>query len=602
MMREHRALVTVFVVTTLLASAIEGVGVGMIIPLLDGWNDGESPANGIPILSSVGQYLQEQSIVNRVRLVAVVLLLVIAVQSTLRYLDRIAALRLHVRVERTMKTSAIRQLYDLSLRYIQQRPSAHLVTLVLMETHQSARIVSLLATVVASLSIMLVYTALMLVLSWQLTLTAAVLLLLIAWATRWFTSARLQAEGEATVAYRKKLRHVVIENLSLMKLSHLYAQEKQGIDRSDEAVEGFLKHFYESQKLIARTSPILNITAVFGLAVLLIAGTFLMPTQSEAWLARTAMFLLIVFRLLIPATNLNRSLAEIRNLYPSLQTVLEFLDRGNKPYLVNGDQVFDKLQIGVRLEGVTFRYDPEEDPVLINVTLEIPDGKMVAIVGASGCGKSTIVSLLARLYDPDEGCVRIDGTDLRELDLANWRSNIAIVSQEILLHNDTIMANLRFARPAATKEEIIHAARLAQLDDFVRQLPKGYDTVIGDQGLRLSGGQQQRVAIARALVADPQVLILDEATSALDSETERAIQTAIDAFSEGRTLLVAAHRLSTIRDADQIIVLDHGSIVEQGTHSELIKRNGLYRKLVRSQHLGDDSRHKETSRVEFSEK
>ncbi len=295
------------------------------------------------------------------------------------------------------------------------------------------------------------------------------------------------------------------------------------------------------------------------------------------------MFLLIVFRLLGPATALNTSLAQLANLFPSFVPVHNFLDRADKPYTRSGSIKCKNLKNGIQFDNVSFRYDEQGDPALCNLSFEIPYGKKTAIVGASGSGKSTIINLLARLYDPDEGVILADSIDLRELETNSWRQGIAVVSQENLLFHSSVLENLKYSRPSATDEEAFAAAKLAQIDGFVQQLPNGYDTIIGDQGILISGGQRQRLAIARALIADPKFLIMDEATSALDSETERLIQEAVELYTKGRTALISAHRLSTVRDADNIIVLSNGSIVEQGTHIELMAYESHYKQLVQAQ-------------------
>ena len=230
----------------------------------------------------------------------------------------------------------------------------------------------------------------------------------------------------------------------------------------------------------------------------------------------------------------------------------------------------------VRVEGVSFTYPGADRPALSRIDLDIPAGNTLALVGETGSGKTTLGALIARLYDPGSGSVRIDGTDIRDMRLTDLASVVGVVSQETYLLHASVRENLRYAKPGATDAEIEAAARAAQVHDLIAGLPDGYDTMVGSRGYRFSGGEKQRIAIARTLLRDPRVLVLDEATSALDTETERAVQQAFDALAKGRTTITIAHRLSTVRNADQIVVLDRGRIAEAGTHTSLITGNGRY--------------------------
>jgi ATP-binding cassette, subfamily B, bacterial len=234
----------------------------------------------------------------------------------------------------------------------------------------------------------------------------------------------------------------------------------------------------------------------------------------------------------------------------------------------------------VRVENVTFTYPGADRPALTGVDLDIPAGSTLALVGETGSGKTTLGALVARLYDPASGTVRIDGTDIRDITLADLAATVGVVSQETYLLHTTVRENLRYARPGATDAEIEDAARAAQIHELIASLPDGYDTMVGSRGHRFSGGEKQRIAIARTLLRDPRVLVLDEATSALDTETERAVQQAFDALARDRTTITIAHRLSTVRDADQIVVLDHGRIVEAGDHVSLLAGQGRYAALA----------------------
>jgi ATP-binding cassette subfamily B protein len=252
--------------------------------------------------------------------------------------------------------------------------------------------------------------------------------------------------------------------------------------------------------------------------------------------------------------------------------------------MANGDQTLEAVRGQIQLDGVDFTYPSRPDaPVLTGVSMTLDPGDVVALVGPSGSGKSTIAALLSRFYDPTAGQIRLDGVGLPELDMDWLRRRVGVVSQEPVLFANTIAENIRYGRPDASLEAVHAAARAANAHAFIMAFPEGFDTPVGERGVRLSGGQKQRVAIARALLKDPRVLILDEATSALDTESEHLVQEALERLMEGRTTLVIAHRLSTIQGADRVVVMDHGQVVETGSHDSLLAQGGLYRRLVERQ-------------------
>jgi ATP-binding cassette subfamily B protein len=303
---------------------------------------------------------------------------------------------------------------------------------------------------------------------------------------------------------------------------------------------------------------------------------------------------LVAFNVLV--LGVNRAILGVLDLWDEVQEVRVSLERLSDVFdaapeeTPDGERVLDRLpplQGYIRFDNVTFRYAERGDRnALQNVNLEIAPGQTVALVGRSGAGKSTFANLLLRLYEPTEGRITVDRFDIRQVSLASLRSQIGVVPQEVFLFSGTIRDNIAFGEPGATLEEVVGAAMLAGAHEFISELPLGYDTVIGERGQSLSGGQRQRIAIARALFKKPRILIFDEATSALDTESERAIQQNLDHILKNRTTLIIAHRLSTVRNADQIVVLDQGIIVETGTHDALMRQRGLYHYLISQQMEG----------------
>jgi subfamily B ATP-binding cassette protein MsbA len=287
----------------------------------------------------------------------------------------------------------------------------------------------------------------------------------------------------------------------------------------------------------------------------------------------------LLYRLQGPTRELLQSKIALDGLAGSIDDVDDFLRTTERPFLSQGHVPAPAFSKAVEFRNVSFRYAPGQPLALQDVSFSIPAGKTTAIVGESGAGKSTVMALLFRFMDPTSGAILADGIPLPEFDLRSWRKRLSLMSQEVHLFNDTISANIAYGDLDAGEAEIRKAAEIAKADDFIRLLPHGYGTQIGDQGMRLSGGQRQRVALSRTILRNPDILLLDEATNALDAETEQAFQLALDEYSHNRTVVVIAHRLSTIQAADQIIVMAKGRVIEAGSPDELLKRQGHFSRL-----------------------
>jgi ATP-binding cassette subfamily B protein len=311
-----------------------------------------------------------------------------------------------------------------------------------------------------------------------------------------------------------------------------------------------------------------------------IAGVALANGAAPISIGTVVAFTSMLNRLVAPTSALQSIGVQFSTSIALFQRIFEVLDLPVDVAEREGARTLPAVRGDVRLDAVSFRYDPDADWTLRDIDLRVAPGTTTAIVGETGSGKTTLAYLIARLYDPTEGAVRLDDVDLRELTTATVAGTVGLVAQDTYLFHDTVAANLRFAAPDASDGDLAAAARAARIHDVLVRLPEGYDTVVGARGYRFSGGERQRLAIARMLLRDPRVLVLDEATSSLDNETERAVQAAIDELSVGRTTIAIAHRLSTVRNADQIVVLDGGRIVERGTHEQLVEKRGRYAALA----------------------
>jgi ABC transporter fused permease/ATP-binding protein len=374
---------------------------------------------------------------------------------------------------------------------------------------------------------------------------------------------------------------VAEETLSGIRTVRAFAREQQETDRYGEAID----ETYQLARKRARIGAIFGGTASFAgysaIAIVLWFGGILLA-DGKMSMGELAAFLLYTSTVAFSIGALAGLWEDFMKALGSSERVFELLDRTSK--VSSGSGKPEQVEGAVRFEDIRFAYPSRPDAVVLDgVDLALNPGEVVALVGPSGGGKSTVASLLSRFYDPDNGVVRLDGSPYGELDPDWLREQIGVVSQEPILFATTVAENIRYGRPGASDEHVEQAARAANALDFVTDFPEGFETLVGERGVRLSGGQKQRVAIARALLKDPRVLILDEATSALDAESEHLVQEALGRLMEGRTTLVIAHRLSTVKEADRVLVLDGGRVVQQGSHEQLLAEDGLYKQLVQRQ-------------------
>lgn len=376
---------------------------------------------------------------------------------------------------------------------------------------------------------------------------------------------------------------ILEESLAGIRSIKSFGREKHTINRFSNANTSYAKSMIRVAQRRELSSPLSEILITLGLVFILILGGFAV-LDGELLSSVFILFVILFARLIPPVQSMVRVYNNLQKANAAAKRVFEVIDADESIYEKPNAISLPLFHNSIQYLDVSFsyRHTPDKESVLIlnKINLTIPKGKIIALVGPSGAGKTTMVDLLPRFYDCTQGSILIDGIPIDDLNINSLRSQIGLVSQNCILFNDTVANNIAFGRTDYTFEQIKHAAQVAHADEFIDQMAQGYNTPIGDRGLNLSGGQRQRLSIARAVLKDPPILILDEATSALDTESELAVQQALEKLMIGRTCIVIAHRLSTICHADEIVVLDKGQIVERGTHQQLIDRNGLYQKLV----------------------
>jgi ABC-type transport system involved in Fe-S cluster assembly fused permease/ATPase subunit len=497
--------------------------------------------------------------------------------------------RVAMHAVRRLAILTFEHMHRLSLRFHLERKTGGL-TRVLERGRTGIEVIVrmvILQLVPTILEVGLIVAVLLFQFDWRYVLIILATIVLYMWftyaATEWRIGIRRKMNESDTEANTKAVDSLL--NYETVKYFVAEEREKSRYDRSMARYEdASIKTYTSLAVLNAGQAAIfaLGLTAAMALCVLGIrsgehtVGDFVMINAMMIQLYQPLNFMGMVYR------EIKQAVIDIEMMFGVLSRDPEIEDRpGAKPLTVTSG--------AIRFEGVSFAYEPER-PILKNLSFEVPAGKTVAVVGPSGAGKSTISRLLFRFYDVTGGRILVDGQDIRDVMQISLRAAIGMVPQDTVLFNDTIRYNIRYGRWEASDAEVEEAARLAQIDTFIRMAPKGYDTEVGERGLKLSGGEKQRVAIARTILKGPPILLLDEATSALDSHTEKDIQDALDRVSRNRTTLVIAHRLSTIVAADEILVLDDGAIVERGTHQALLARGGLYASMWNRQREAEEAR------------
>lgn len=473
-----------------------------------------------------------------------------------------------------IREALYRHLQTLSLSYFDKRKTGNIMSNLTNDvTALQTAIAGNLISFVQEAVILVGSLASMLYLYWKLTLLTLVIVPLVVFTIRFF-GGRLRQAGHKVQGKMADITALLEEAISGIRIIRSFNREEFEIKRFVVQNDSNFWALMATTRLTAMLTPFIQFFAAIAVTGIIWYGG-MSVINGEMTAGALIAFLIYAINLANPVRRISEIYGDIQKSLAAADRVFETLD--TEPEVKEKDDAVElpRVEGHVCFHHVDFAYDADH-PALTDFNLEIQPGEIVALVGPSGAGKSTVANLLPRFYDVTGGSLTIDGTDVRDVTFQSLRQQIGLVPQETMLFNATVRENILYGRLDATDDEIVRAAKAANAHEFISRLPDGYDTIVGDRGNALSGGQRQRIAIARAILKDPRILILDEATSALDTESEKIVQAALERLMQGRTSVVIAHRLSTIRDADKIVVIDHGRIVEEGTHAELLARGGLY--------------------------
>jgi ATP-binding cassette, subfamily B, bacterial MsbA len=555
-----------------LAAVFEGFGIGFLLSFLQSLTAPQSA----PTQTGVGWFDVwilgvQTSIVSRMIRISLLILFTTWLRGMFNYFAAVYTEIAQLNLVDRLRRQIFEQLQALNLSYFSQKRSGELINTLTTEVERIRSVFSSISFLITRALTVAVYTLSILLLSWQLSVISVLLfgLLAVGIAT---INARIREASFDISKSNSRLTSTFIEFVNGIRTIHAFGTQDFERRRFYQDSQNWVNASARSTQVSALVRPISE-----GLATLVLVGMLLLAFTlfvSNGLLQVSSMltFFFVLFRLVPVLQDVNTVRANLSMLVGSADDIKALLRTDDKSFFENGTVPFAGLRRSIDFISVDFGYG--EQLVLRNITLSIESGKVTALVGSSGAGKTTLADLIPRFYDPTQGAILIDGIDLRQLEIQSFRRRLAVVSQDTFIFNTSIRANIAYGSEQATDAQIYEAARQANALEFIEAMPEGFETELGDRGVRLSGGQRQRLAIARALLRDPEILILDEATSALDSVSERLIQQSLEELSRGRTVIAIAHRLSTIARADKVVVLEQGQIVEQGNYQELLEKRG----------------------------
>ena len=557
----------------------EGLGLSLFIPLLQSLT-GELGLADNTLLGRIWDVLFSPFSPGQVQIVApVAILALLACKNGLMYLNTVTFSQFNWKVSHHLRARIFSQLLHVDSQFLMEHDAGTLMSTLDKEAWQTTQALSTLATLLVSLCTLAVFSIFLLLTSWRMTLLSLLLLMLVSAAVQALTW-RVKALGQQAAQANMTFVRRGFEQLSGLETVRQFGRQDFEQQQFDQASQKVCTTFMALDRLMGAISPLSELASATLLTLVLLS---VLP-GSTVDLSVFLTFMFMLYRLSPQLKTLDAARVNLVALAASVRVITDLLETTQRQQISSGGRPFKQLKQGIQFRNVTFQYRHGGSPAVEALSLRILPGQTTAFVGPSGAGKSTIIGLILRRFDPDQGVIEVDGQPLQSYDLDTWWQSIAVVSQNIYLFNTSVRENIAYGRPGASEADIVAAAEQANAHDFICAFPNGYDTVVGERGVRLSGGQRQRLALARCLVRDPAILILDEATNALDSLSENFIQETLIKVGRHRTIILVAHRLSTIEQAEQIFVCNVGRIVEQGNLADLLAQNGLFNKLYKLQH------------------
>lgn len=572
--------------SNIFAALLDAFSIALLIPFLNELFD--RPALGVDggwimdlLKGTIGRFMVEGDRMGSLRNIILAVIVVVVLKNFFVWLSGQLGASLQENVTKDLRAAVYKHLIRLPLSYFSHTKAGQIFSRVINDTAEARLILTQVVTqALQAFALVLATLAFLFGISWQLTLVSLtvvpILLVILQPLLR-----KLRKGNRKRGLQHGEMSSVLQETVSGIKLVKSFGAERYEEGRFLDANNDYSKNSVRLMRLAFTAQPLTEVLGtLIALVVLWIGGREVIVDQSMSG-ADLITFLIYVMRLLQPLKQLTVIPANAQASLAAAERLFAILDTPAESQADKGTINISDFKSEVEFKDVSFAYDGNlENSVLRNISFKAKQGEVIALVGASGAGKTTMADLIPRFYEPTDGSITIDGVDTRDIQLASLRSLVGIVSQDTVLFHDTVRNNIAYAAGSKyTDEQVEAAARAANAHDFIVNLPDGYNTILGERGTLISGGQRQRLSIARALLSDPPILILDEATSALDTESERLVQAAIDKLLEGRTVFVIAHRLSTIQHASQILVFDRGRIVESGTHLELVGSDGAYSRL-----------------------